>query len=160
MSRRIDRSTLPGREDLLKMQDEGLSIEAIARRIGRSPKLAKKLLVEYGLYEITRSTYKKGVLPSGDVLMEENKKMNITKLAEKYGCSRTAVRDKIKRYVENNDLIEEIPENLFEEWKSLHNEYLNYKERMNRIEEQKKNGRIFFSGKVIAAKDIPHGYIY
>ena len=160
MSRRIDRSTLPGREDLLKMQNEGLSIEAIARRIGRSPKLAKKLLVEYGLYEITRSAYKKGVLPSGDVLMEENKKMNITKLAEKYGCSRTAVRDKIKRYVENNDLIEEIPENLFKEWKSLHNEYLNYKKRINRIEEQKKNRRIFFSGKVIAAKDIPHGYIY
>ena len=160
MSRKIDRSTLPGREDLLKMQDEGLSIEAIARRIGRSPKLAKKLLVEYGLYEITRSSYKKGVLPSGDVLMEENKNVNITKLAEKYGCSRTAVRDKIKRYVENNDLIEEIPENLFEEWKSLHNEYLNYKKRMNRIEEQKKNRRIFFSGKVIAAKDVPHGYIY
>lgn len=160
MSRRIDRSTLPGKEELLKMQDEGLSIEAIARRIGRSPKLAKKLLVEYGLYERTRSAYKTGVLPSGDILIEENKKMNITKLAEKYGCSRTSVRDKIKRYIENNDLIEEISEDLFEEWKHIHDGYLKYKKRMNEIEEQKKNRRVFFSGKVIAAKDIPYGYIY
>ena len=83
MAEKIDRSTLPGKEELQAMLDEGMSFKEIGELIGGSNVLVKTLLKEYGLYqkkERVKRSY--GPLPDGETVMGNLETMKVSETAK------------------------------------------------------------------------------
>lgn len=152
MAERIDRSTLPGKEELQDMLDEGISFKAIGEQIGGSNVLVKTLLKEYGLYqkkERVKRSY--GSLPDGETVMENLETMKVSEIAKLYNVTEKAVRQKIEYYLKKHQ-----PQ--FEaEWGKVNQWYSEYLR-----QEQRENERLrkIPVKRIIKAEDIPRGFIW
>lgn len=152
MANKIDRSTLPGKEELQAMLDEGMSFKKIGELIGGSNVLVKTLLKEYGLYqkkERVKRSY--GSLPDGETVMKNLETMKVSEIAKLYNVTEKAVRQKIEYYLKKHQPQFEAEWGKVNEWYS---EYLRRKNREALRIARKPRKR------VITALEVPHGYIY
>lgn len=151
MAERIDRSTLPGKEELQAMRASGMSFDKIAKQLCVSQGTVKHLFAENGLYVKGERVKKPGSLPDAEVILEEMETMSIAEIAEKYNATKEAVRQKIK------DLQNKEKVFMYYEWEKVSAWYARYRRLKNmealRIARKPRK-------RVITALEVPHGYIY
>lgn len=150
MAKKIDRSTLPGKEELRNMREAGMSLEKIGNQIGVSPATVKDLLIEYGIYQ-KGSRAKRTDLPVAETILEEMETMRIAEIARKYNVTVSAVRSKLECYYDKQK-----PE-VYEQWQKVNDWYAGYLRRKHReaLRIARKPRK-----RVITALEVPHGYIY
>ena len=151
MAERIDRSTLPGKEELQAMRTAGMSFDKIAEQVGVSRVTVKRLLEENGLYVKGERCKKPGSLPDIEVILEEMETMSVAEISEKYNVKQEVVRQKIR------DLRDKEKVFMYYEWEKVSNWYAGYRRRKNRdaVRTERKPRK-----RVITALEVPHGYIY